>query len=260
MIPESGRLLKRILALVLVGACGVPALTTTGTRPTTLPPTSSASSTTLPVASTTTAPVTTTGVVTTTGAVTTRPSAFVYRVGEVSTADLGPSWREGCPVGPGELSQLTVAHWGYDGGVKEGELVVATEWVEEIASVFSMLFEAGFPLERIEPVSAYGADDDASMAANNTSAFNCRTVAGSNRWSEHSYGRAIDINPLVNPYVDGSQVDPPGGEAYLDRDPSTPGLIVDGDVVVEAFAAIGWAWGGHWWTVKDYQHFSATGR
>lgn len=258
MIPQSRTLPKRILALLLVGACGVPALTTTDTGPTSLPSTTSSASTTVPLPSTSVA--STAPTVTSTAPATTTNPEFLFTVNEVSAEELGASWREGCPVAPSDLSRVTLTHFGYDGSVREGELIVATVWAEDLASVFLTLLEAGFPIERVEPVSAYGADDDASMAANNTSAFNCRTVAGTSRWSEHAYGRAIDINPLVNPYVSGSQVEPPGGEAYLDRDPSVPGLIVDGDVVVEAFASIGWEWGGHWESVKDYQHFSATGR
>ncbi len=185
---------------------------------------------------------------------------FEYSLAVVTAADLGPSWQEGCPVNPEELSLLTVTHLGFDGMAQEGNLVIATAWAEQVVAVFASLFEARFPIERMEPVSAFSADDGASMAANNTSGFNCRKVAGTERWSEHAHGGAIDINPLINPYVRGSQVEPSGGIAYLDRDPSVTGLIVDGDVVVEAFAAIGWGWGGHWSPVKDYQHFSASGR
>ncbi|MDH3707037.1 MAG: M15 family metallopeptidase, partial [Acidimicrobiia bacterium] len=95
---------------------------------------------------------------------------------------------------------------------------------------------------------------------NNTSAYNCRTVAGTSTWSQHAYGRAVDINPLVNPWVQGNVVDPPEGAPYVIRDPAVAGLIVPGDVVTGAFAAIGWGWGGTWTSTKDYQHFSATGR
>jgi hypothetical protein len=98
------------------------------------------------------------------------------------------------------------------------------------------------------------------MSANNTSAFNCRTVTGGDSYSEHSYGRAIDINPLVNPYVKGSTVLPPEGSQYADRSLDAPGMIHSGDEVVTAFAARGWVWGGTWSSLKDYQHFSTTGR
>jgi hypothetical protein len=122
------------------------------------------------------------------------------------------------------------------------------------------LFNAHFPFRRIWLIDAYGSDDRRSMAANNTSAFNCRYVAGTTRWSEHAYGRAIDINPIQNPYVSGSYVSPAAGRAYADRSRRAPGMIHAGDVVVRAFASIGWKWGGYWRSSKDYQHFSSTGR
>jgi hypothetical protein len=100
------------------------------------------------------------------------------------------------------------------------------------------------------------------MAANNTSAFNCRSATGHpGVWSEHAYGRAIDVNPLVNPYVSsGGSVDPLQGRMYADRSRHDRGLIHPGDVVVEAFASIGWEWGGSWTSTRDYQHFSQSGR
>ncbi|NTW42209.1 MAG: M15 family metallopeptidase, partial [Cellulomonadaceae bacterium] len=97
------------------------------------------------------------------------------------------------------------------------------------------------------------------MEADNTSAFNCRAITGGTAWSEHAYGRAIDLNPVENPYVVGDHVAPEAGRAYVDR-PELPGVIHDGDVVVTAFAAAGWTWGGTWSSPVDYQHFSVTGR
>jgi D-alanyl-D-alanine carboxypeptidase-like protein len=99
------------------------------------------------------------------------------------------------------------------------------------------------------------------MAANNTSAFNCRAVTGGSAWSEHSYGWAIDVNPVQNPYVDsGGAVLPPEGSPFLDRSQKVEGLIHAGGTVVRAFEAIGWGWGGRWEDPVDYQHFSLTGR
>jgi hypothetical protein len=184
---------------------------------------------------------------------------FHTAIDTVTAADLGASWRPGCPVGPESLRRLTVTYWGFDGPVHEGELIVHQDHARALADVFSQLYAAGYPIEQIRPVSEFGADDDASMAANNTSAFNCRAVTGGTGWSEHSYGWALDLNPVQNPYVRGSNVLPPAGRDHLDRSPA-PGRITAGDVVVQAFAGIGWAWGGDWSTFKDYQHFSATGR
>jgi hypothetical protein len=145
---------------------------------------------------------------------------------------------------------------GFDGAERTGVLVVAAEWAEPLVAVFEHLHAAGFPIERMEPVDLYDGSDDASMAVNNTSAFNCRPVTNGTSWSRHSYGTAIDLNPRQNPYLLGDQVLPPEGRDHLDRTPA-PGRILDGDVVVEAFTAIGWQWGGHWSSPTDYQHFDA---
>jgi hypothetical protein len=131
---------------------------------------------------------------------------------------------------------------------------------DDMVRIMGFLFEAGFPIDRMEPVDVYDGDDDLSMAANNTSAFNCRAVTGGSRWSEHSYGMAIDVNPLVNPYVTGGIVLPPEGAEFADRSLDTQGMIHDGDVVVTAFGDHGWHWGGYWSSPKDYQHFSTSGR
>jgi hypothetical protein len=169
------------------------------------------------------------------------------------------SWRPGCPVAIDELRLVTLTHWGFDRELHRGELVVHEDQARAVKGVFRALFQARFPIERMKLVDVYGADDDRSMAANNTSAFNCRRVEGSSSWSEHAYGRAIDINPIQNPAVEGGRVSPPAGSRYLDRSRRAKGLIRAGDRVVRAFAAIGWGWGGYWTSLKDYQHFSATG-
>jgi poly-gamma-glutamate synthesis protein (capsule biosynthesis protein) len=159
-----------------------------------------------------------------------------------------------------DLRKLELAYIGFDGRAHAGVLIVHADVADDVVQVFHELFDARWPIERMEPVDAYDGDDDRSMAANNTSAFNCRTVAGSSRWSEHAFGRAIDINPIQNPYVDGDQVDPPAGAAFVDRASDAPGVITADGPVVAAFARIGWGWGGAWSSAKDYQHFSATGR
>ena len=170
------------------------------------------------------------------------------------------SWRPGCPVHRRDLRLLTLSHWGFDGKPKRGLLIVHRDQAKAVVRVFGVLFERRFPVRRMRLVEAYGSDDDRSMAADNTSGFNCRGVEGSSRWAEHAYGRAIDVNPLENPYVRGGHVSPSGGRAYVDRALWKRGMIHDGDVVVRAFAAAGWKWGGHWSSLKDYQHFSASGR
>ena len=123
------------------------------------------------------------------------------------------------------------------------------------------LYALRYPIRRMRPVDAYGADDHRSMDADNTSAFNCRFVAGQpGVWSEHAYGRAIDVNPVENPYVtDSGYVSPPAGSPYARRSRHAEGMIHGGGPVVRAFAGAGWKWGGDWAWPKDYQHFSYTG-
>lgn len=170
------------------------------------------------------------------------------------------SWRPGCPVPLSSLRHMRISHMGFDGTERTGSLVVHADQVAAVAIAFELMWDAGFPVERMQLVDDFGGNDDASIAANNTSAFNCRRVAGSASWSQHSYGRAVDINPVQNPYVAGSTVSPPAGRAYLDRGNVRTGMIVQGDWVVRAFGIVGWGWGGAWSSAKDYQHFSSTGR
>jgi hypothetical protein len=185
---------------------------------------------------------------------------FSASIDPVRWAELRYSYRAGCPVGPRQLRTVRVTYWGFDGRVHEGRLVVARRVAADVVAVFRRLYAARFPIRRMVPVSAYRGSDDASMAADNTSAFNCRFVDGTTRWSMHAYGEAIDLNPVENPYVQGAHVSPPAGRRYLDRTNRRPGMVVEGDVVVRAFAAAGWRWGGRWTGSKDYQHFSTTGR
>ncbi|HEX2096888.1 MAG TPA: M15 family metallopeptidase [Solirubrobacterales bacterium] len=172
----------------------------------------------------------------------------------------GVSWRPGCPVGFDELRLLTVRHWDFKGRARWGRLVVHRRHAGPILGVMHRLYALRFPIRRMRLIDAYDADDRRSMAADNTSAFNCRFVAGTTRWSEHAYGRAIDLNPVENPYVTGTgYVSPPAGGRFARRSQSVRGMIHRHGSVVRAFAAAGWEWGGNWPWPKDYQHFSATG-
>jgi hypothetical protein len=170
------------------------------------------------------------------------------------------SWHRGCPVGLSDLRLVTVTYWGFDGRVHDGQLVLGRRHTTAVIRALSKLFAARFPIRRMRLVEAYGSNDDRSMAADNTSAFNCRRVEGSRSWSEHAYGRAIDINPRENPSIENGKVSPPAGARFADRARRAKGMIHMGDAVVRAFAAVGWGWGGSWHSPQDYQHFSATGR
>lgn len=174
----------------------------------------------------------------------------------VTEEQLGATWRAGCPVGPDELRLVRLSYATPDGTSATGELVVAASVADDVIAAFGDLYAAGFPITRMETIDAYGADDDRSMAADNTSGFNCRDVTGGTGWSRHSYGEAVDINPLINPYVEGDTVLPAAGAAYLDRSDVRPGMIVAGDLVVQAFTSRGFEWGGDFETLKDYQHFA----
>jgi hypothetical protein len=185
---------------------------------------------------------------------------YTASIHAVSADDLYASWRPGCPVPVEQLRAIDLRHLGNDGAVHTGRLIVHADLAAGLVEVFRDLYDARFPIDKMEPIDEYGGDDMKSIKANNTSAFNCRAVTGGTRWSEHAYGRAIDVNPFVNPYVKGSTVLPPEAAPYTDRSRDEPGMIHADDEVVRAFAAGGWRWGGYWSSLKDYQHFSTTGR
>ena len=172
----------------------------------------------------------------------------------------GVSWRPGCPVALRELRLLTLSHWGFDGRRRTGRLVVHSDVARDVVGVFRRLYAARFPVRRMVLIDAYRASDFRSIEADNTSAFNCRYVSGTRRWSEHAYGRAIDVNPIENPYVAGGRTSHRASVPYLDRSRRRPGMAHEGGILVRAFDAIGWGWGGRWSFAKDYQHFSASGR
>jgi hypothetical protein len=186
---------------------------------------------------------------------------FAHSVSPVTRAELPHSWRSGCPVAPSALRRVRLSHWGFDGRVHTGALVVNESAVRDVVVVFRRLYGARFPVRRMRPIDAYGGDDERSLAADNTAGFNCRYAVGPGprRWSTHAYGLAIDVNPVENPYLEGSRVHPRAGRAYLDRSKFRPGMAVRGRVLVRAFAVVGWQWGGRWRGTPDYQHFSSTG-
>ena len=187
------------------------------------------------------------------------PPPFVASTARVTAAQLRFSWRPGCPVAPAQLRSVRLSYWGFDGRRHTGTLVVNRDATRAVAIVFRRLYRARFPIRRMRPVDAYRGSDDASMAADNTSAFNCRAAvaAGPPRWSAHAYGRAVDVNPLENPYLEGGRVLPPAGRRFADRSRHRRGMAEG--TLVDAFAEVGWGWGGRW-SSPDYQHFSADGR
>ncbi|MBE5960242.1 MAG: M15 family metallopeptidase [Lachnospiraceae bacterium] len=169
------------------------------------------------------------------------------------------SFGEECTTSLESLRYVRVLHFGFDGEIYIGELVVNQLIADDIIDIFKELFDARYPIERMVLVDNYSADDNQSMAANNSSAFNYRVVDGTSKLSNHAYGLAIDINPLYNPYVrtiDGEEVIlPENGSEYADRSLDNPYYIVKGDVCYNAFIKRGFTWGGNWEKSKDYQHF-----
>ena len=168
------------------------------------------------------------------------------------------SWHSGCPVPRYKLRYIRMTYYGFDGAAHQGEMVVHRYWARRVVGAFRDVYAARFPIRQMRLVDDFKGSDDASMAANNTSAFNCRKVTGGSSWSQHSYGRALDINPVQNPYVSGSTVEPPAGKAYVDRSPRRKGMVRA--AVRDAFTDIGWEWGGYWRSIKDYMHFSSNNR
>jgi hypothetical protein len=156
---------------------------------------------------------------------------------------------------------VRLAHWDFAGRRHVGELVVHEDVASDVVAVFRRLYRARFPIRRLQRVDAYRGSDQASMAADNTSGFNCRYAVanGPRRWSAHAFGKAIDVNPVENPYVLNGRARPPAGRRYVDRSRVRPGMAVVGGLLVRAFADHGWSWGGRWAGTPDYQHFSTTG-
>ncbi len=173
----------------------------------------------------------------------------------------GKSWHAHLPCpSREELALLKVPYWDFNGVARTGELIVGRSAAHDVAKVFDTIFASRqFRFAKIRLIDHYNGSDDASMADNNTSAFNCRKVEGSQGMSKHARGLAIDINPIQNPYRDAKGTYPRAGTRYgipAERKPGITGLIVEGDIVTRAFAGIGWSWGGHFKSIKDYQHFA----
>ena len=179
----------------------------------------------------------------------------------VTVAELAASWHPGCPVGPAQLRTVRLSYVGFDGRAHTGAIVVNRRVASDTTEVFRRLYAEGFPIHRLEPIARYGGSDTRSMAADNTSAFNCRyaVAPGPKRWSAHAFGEAIDVNTVENPYLEGGRVLPPAGRVFTNRSHYRRGMAVAGGVLVRAFASVGWLWGGRWTGSPDWQHFSKTG-
>ncbi len=187
------------------------------------------------------------------------PPTFEYAIHPMTEETVASSWNEDCPLHWEELTLLSLKYWNFDGRPVMGRMVINTSVVDDVVVAFEKLFDMRFPIERIALVDDYGGDDKAAMRANVTSGFNCRYVDGTERWSNHAFGLAIDINPLINPWAREGNVLPLEGTRYADnRTDPIAGMINEGDRVISVFDQVGWSWGGVW-ASADYMHFSKPG-
>ena len=245
------------LALLLASACTATPAALEGTNPPDATPTSAPSGTTGPTPTTSPSPEPR------------RPRFFgrLRRIpAAIATEMTGATWEPDCPVALEDLRLLRFNYLGLDGEIHRGPMVVDVSVAEDVLGVFEQLFDAGFPLKHVAFARRWRPNAPVDTTRSVTSSFNCRPALNpdgtpSGSWSEHAFGLAVDVNPLQNPYVaaDGSVLRP-AAETYVDRSQDLPGMIHPGDVVVLAFAAIGWEWGGDWSGKKDYMHFSLRGR
>jgi len=183
--------------------------------------------------------------------------------GPLARKDVPYSWHRGCPVPPGQLRAIRMRFVGFDHRAHIGKLIVNASVVRKVIRVFAILYRHRFPIRSMKPVDAYHGSDPRSMAADNTSGFNCRraVASGPPTWSMHAYGLAIDVNTVQNPYVESpTNVQPKAGRAYLNRSDHRPGMAYPGGILLKAFYSIGWGWGGNFAGTPDYQHFSSTGQ
>jgi hypothetical protein len=172
------------------------------------------------------------------------------------------SWKKGCPVPLKDLRYLHMKYLDFKGQTREGEMIVHIAVADEVVNIFNELYTINYPIHKMKLVSTYKANDWQSIEAGNTSAFNCRNATGSKKWSKHSYGKAIDINPIENPYISKSgRISHKASLQYRKRvhknnTSSDKALLLKHDKATQIFKKYGWKWGGDWSGVKDYQHFS----
>ena len=173
----------------------------------------------------------------------------------------GKSWKRGQSIPAEDLRYLTLPHFpGINGDIVLGEMLCHKDIAPELLDIFQTLFNHHYPIERLRLIDDYEADDNASMAANNSSCFCDRSVAwSSEKKSRHALGMAVDINPLYNPMVrvrDGVlKVYPPQSLPYADRTRNFAYKIERSDLCHKLFIARGFRWGGAWASGPDYQHF-----
>ena len=174
---------------------------------------------------------------------------------EVESRIRGVSYPENAQIQLSELRYLKLSYVDFHGQEQVGEMICNRAIAQDLLAIFHALYDARYPIRSIRLIDEFDGDDVASMEADNTSCFNYRVVAGTETLSKHARGMAVDVNPLENPYVRGSEVSPPGGAPFADRSMEFPHKIDQDDLCFQLFQDYGFTWGGSWRTVKDYQHF-----
>ena len=172
----------------------------------------------------------------------------------VAARDVWATWRPGCPVGPESLTLVRMNFWGFDGALHRGEIIVRTDLAGRVEAIFAAAFADRFPIRQMWREDFFGGDDPRSMAADNTSGFNCRQVVGGSGISPHSYGIAVDVSPVENPYWAAGRWWP--NADYTNRGWVRPGMLFSTSAMTRAFRANGYVWGV---TIPDYQHFEFVG-
>lgn len=186
-------------------------------------------------------------------------AVFAAEIGRVPADVLARStWTDACPVPADDLRYVTLPFWGFDERIHTGELLVHADAADAVVAGFRVLFDRRFPIEEMRISRVDELDAPPTGDGNNSSAFVCRPSRGSSAWSEHAFGRAVDINPFHNPYVKGELVLPELASAYADRSVLRPGMLTAGDLA--GFTDAGWGWGGAWRSFQDLMHLSAGGR
>nr|MDQ6896429.1 M15 family metallopeptidase [Actinomycetota bacterium] len=154
---------------------------------------------------------------------------------------------------PESLTLIRLNYWGFDNAVHRGEIIIRSDLAGRLASIFGAALADRFPIRQMWRVDYFGGDDPTAMAADNTSGFNCRQVTGGTGLSPHSYGIAVDVNTVENPYY--AQHWWPTTE-YVDRSNVRVGMLFSGSAMTVAFQNNGFQWGASY---LDYQHYEYVG-
>ena len=164
-----------------------------------------------------------------------------------------------CPLSPNDLVHIQVPYWGFDHKSHAGILVVNKNIKTQIQEIFQKIYEIKFPIEKIKPLEDYNNNEEKAMEDNDTFGYHCKKMTSNpNRFSKHAYGLAIDINPVLNPYISHTKFLPKNGGIYTDRNLNKPGMITKDSPIYKIFTENNWKWGGNWKAFKDYHHFEVS--